>query len=288
MSNKKPPSYDSAYKYLFSNKRIFLQLLHSFVKEDFVKTITLKDIEPFDKTFISDKFIKRESDIIYKINLKNRTAYIYVLLEFQSSPDKTIPVRMLLYILQLCDLIYRNSQKGKLPAIFPILLYTGSANWNIPKNVKDLFDQNIPGKYIPSFDYYLISEKDIPDQVLLKLHNLIAAVVYLEKRRDEKGLREAIDKIIDFISKENILDIRTFSVWFKNMFNQKATAGEIKQLKSLTEVKSMLATIAEKIEKRGKKQGKIENAKKMLMKGYSLQEISEITELSISEIQKLK
>jgi hypothetical protein len=34
------------------------------------------------------------------VKLEGREVYIYVLLEFQSTVDKSIPVRMLLYILQ--------------------------------------------------------------------------------------------------------------------------------------------------------------------------------------------
>ena len=87
--------YDNAYKYLFKNKRIFYQLITSFVKEDFVKDITLENIELVDKSFVSEEFLARESDVIYKINLPRREVYIFILLEFQSTVDKTVPVRML-------------------------------------------------------------------------------------------------------------------------------------------------------------------------------------------------
>jgi len=121
--------FDNAYKFIFSNKRIFLQLIKSFVTEEFVKDITLDDIEFVSKSFVTEEFLARESDLIYKIRLKNTEVYIYILLEFQSTVDKSIPVRMLLYIIQFYDLLLRNSQKGLLPAIFPILLYNGQDNW---------------------------------------------------------------------------------------------------------------------------------------------------------------
>ena len=41
-------------------------------------------------------------------------------------------------------------------------------------------------------------------------------------------------------------------------------------------------------EERGKTKGKLEIAKNMLLKKYSLKEISEITNLSIAEINELK
>lgn len=83
-----------------------------FIHEDLARKISLDEIEPVDKSFVSDEFLQRESDIIYKVKTKHRDVYIYVLVEFQSTVDKTIPVRMLLYILQLYDQLFRNSQRG--------------------------------------------------------------------------------------------------------------------------------------------------------------------------------
>jgi hypothetical protein len=45
-------SYDKVYKYLFSNKRIFLQLLQSFVDEDFIREIKIDNLELIDKSFV--------------------------------------------------------------------------------------------------------------------------------------------------------------------------------------------------------------------------------------------
>jgi predicted transposase/invertase (TIGR01784 family) len=141
--------YDSAYKYLFSNKRIFHQFLTQFIDESFTRKIRLEDIEQVDRSFVSDEFLKRESDIIYKVKLEGREVYIYVLLEFQSTVDKSIPVWMLLYILQLYDQLIRNSRRGKLPAVFPILLYNGSEKWTVGRDIARLIEQSIPAKYIP-------------------------------------------------------------------------------------------------------------------------------------------
>jgi predicted transposase/invertase (TIGR01784 family) len=287
----KDRDYDDAYKYLFSNKRIFLQLIKSFVIEDFVKDITVEDITLVDRSFVSDEFLSRESDIIYRVNFKDTEAYIYILLEFQSTVDKTIPVRMLLYIIQFYDLLFRNSQKGLLPSVFPILLYTGQDNWTIPANIQELIDIRIPQKYIPSFEYYKIIEKDIPDHVLLKLHNLISAIIYLEKRKNEKSLREAIDKVIELIKEENIIDIRMFTIWFRRMFRQKVDLDEYDKITNLSEVNNMLTAIADKIRKEGKLEGnlegKLEVAKKLKAQGVDIAIIAETTGFSVEEIKKL-
>lgn len=128
--------YDGAYKYLFSSPVVFHQFLTRFVHEEFVRGVRVEDVVPADRDFVSDQLRKRESDIIYQVRLADREVYVYVLMEFQSTPDKKIPVRMLLYILMLYDELMRRSQAGKLPAIFPVVLYNGVESWRVPRNVR--------------------------------------------------------------------------------------------------------------------------------------------------------
>ncbi len=301
MKEKNP--HDSAYKYLFKNKHIFLQLLKSFVHEDFIHEIELEHLELYDKSFVSQELIDRESDLIYKISYREKQYFIYILLEFQSTVDKTIPVRMLTYIMLLYESIYKESQAGRLANIFPILLYNGKEDWNIPLNVNELIEKNIPAKYIPSFEYYLIVEKDIPDEVLDKLSNLVAAVVYLEKQNEVKNLDIAIEKVLEYIKNESIFDLKIFTNWFTNMFRAEIDPVLVERIKDVTETKSMLTLLAEQlrnegeligieigIEKgieKGKIQGKIEAAKGMKEEGLNIDVISRITGLSKEEIEKL-
>jgi predicted transposase/invertase (TIGR01784 family) len=156
--------HDSAYKYLFSNKRIFLQLLTSFVHHDFVEGLTVDNLVAVDKSFISEEFIKRESDLIYRLRRNGQDVYVYILLEFQSTVDKTIAARLLSYIMRLYETLLANSQAGKLPAVFPLVLYNGTDNWRVPENIADLIEHSIPDDYIPRFRFYTIIEKDIPDE----------------------------------------------------------------------------------------------------------------------------
>ena len=291
--------YDSAYKYLFSNKRLFHQFLTQFIDESFTRNIKLEDIEQVDRSFVSDEFLKRESDIIYRVKLEKREVYIYVLLEFQSTVDKSIPVRMLLYILQLYDQLFRNSRKGKLPAVFPIILYNGSEKWTVPRDVATLIEASIPGKYIPTFQYYAVIEKEVPDRVLKRVKGLVSAIIYLEKQGDEKSLGQAIETVIELIAEEQPEQLRMFSNWVNRMFGKALSEKETERITELTEVKSMLAQLAEDIEKRGEERGIMlgkergeaqkarEDARRMKAKGYPVEDIVEITGLSADEVDKL-
>ncbi len=63
---------DKAYKFIFRNPEIFLQLLHHFIDEEFIKTISVDQLEIVEKGFISEEFIKRESDIVYRVSSNTR------------------------------------------------------------------------------------------------------------------------------------------------------------------------------------------------------------------------
>jgi len=145
--------------------------------------------------------LEREADLLYRVIIDGKESYIYILIEFQSSVDKSIPVRMFQYILLLYDQIYKQSKKGLLTNVFPVLLYNGRKDWTVPLNLNQLIEKDIPEKYIPSFAYYPIIEKDIPNEVLEKLHNLVAAVVYLEKQDNEQKIADAVEKVIEFVKK---------------------------------------------------------------------------------------
>ncbi len=299
--------FDSAYKYLFSNKKIFHELITSFIDEPFIKNIKLEDIEPVDKTFVTDEFLQRESDIIYKVQMGDDEIYIYILLEFQSTVDKTIPLRMLLYITQFYDLIYRNSQRGNLPNVFPVLLYNGVDNWTIPDKLSDLIETNIPDRYIPKFEYYKIIEKDIPDEVLLNIHNLASAIILLEKNRDSAGLKVAVKQIVQLIKDENIVDVRMFTKWFKRMFRRNIDESIIESINNVTEVRNMITLLADNIKEegkiegilegklegieigksKGKLEGMVEYAYNMYLDGFTFEQISKYTGLSAKELESL-
>lgn len=225
MSNQRPS--DSAYKYLFSNKRIFHQLLTSFVPEEFVEDLSADDLHSVDKSFISEEFTKRESDLIYRVKRGDREVYIYILIEFQSTPDKTIAARILSYIMRLYETLLQTSRAGKLPPIFPIVLYNGEDEWNAPDNIADLIEHNIRDVYIPHFRYFKIIERDISEETLLKLNNLVAAVVYLENQRNDEKLQKAIEKVVEMIKNEHILDLEQFIVWVRRMLMVPADTGEL-------------------------------------------------------------
>jgi predicted transposase/invertase (TIGR01784 family) len=303
-----PPIHDSGYKKLFSNKVIFRQLIETFVKEDWVKDVDFDSCQTVDKSFVSDQYKKTESDIIYKLKIKDKEIYIFILIEFQSTVERFMVLRILNYITNFY-MDYLQSSKGvkKLPAIFPILLYNGDATWTAPVRLADLIEDNERlGKFAINFEYFKIAENEYSKRDLLKIKNIVSTLFLAESYYDIELLKEQFLTIFDKESDKEAISL------FLNWFKQLSEHGKIERVdyKSLEkiytkneEVQAMLIKALEKERKQlvqkgkiegkveGKLEGKIEErreiAKKMLMEGLEIVFITKITGLTETEIQQL-
>lgn len=311
---KDPPVHhvhDYGYKILFSNVTIFRQLLETFVDQPWVKELDFSEAETVNSSFISKSYKKTESDIIYKLKLKNgKDAYVYVLLEFQSSVDRFISVRILNYLTSLYVSLIRSGQiKDKLPPVFPILLYNGDPKWTAPDNVADLVEHHeVLGDYGIGFKYLKIIENEYTHKHLLQIQNIVSTLFLTE---NHYRLEELEKELIELFQKED----REAASLFFNWFRMLAKDGRIDPAKyrafrkiytDVTEVKRMFATAVNEKDKRLVKDAeargeakawtkaeakmkldKEKMAKQMLQKGYPHSDISELTGLSIKEIEKL-
>jgi len=303
------------YKKLFSNPILLRELLESFVKEEFIRELDFDTLQRLDKSFITDTFRQKESDLIYRINYREQEIYIYLLFEFQSTVDKFMAIRILRYICEFYEFLIQKKIK-KLPPVFPVLLYNGDAKWTAKYNTKDLISRFVPEKYIPNFSYYPILENEIPTETLLHIRNAVAAIFYIENSSIE-DTKKNIRKIINLLMTENPEVVILIRKWINNLFGYKDTeinesikelegthemfATTLKkhdeELKRISEQKGVEKGIQKGIKKgiekgiikgieKGLLQGRIETAKKMHDKGFSISDIMDITGLTSGELGK--
>ena len=126
-----------------------------FIGEDWIKDLDFDSCDTVDKFFISEHYKETESDIIYKLRLKDKEIYIFILIEFQSTVERFTALRMLNYITNFyMDYLESNKKAKKLPAIFPILLYKGEETWTAPTNISDLIEAGDRlGSFALNFEY---------------------------------------------------------------------------------------------------------------------------------------
>jgi hypothetical protein len=187
---------DKGYKNLLTNKQTFLELLQTFVGEDWVQEIADHDLILINKSYILQDFSDKEADIVYRLRLRESEVIFYILLELQSTVDQTMPFRLLQYLVEIWRDIYKNTpekerrRKGfRLPAIIPAVLYNGKRNWTARRSFKEYQTgyENFPGRLL-DFSYILFDIVRYSENDLLQAANVVSSVFYLEQNVDPLDL----------------------------------------------------------------------------------------------------
>jgi Putative transposase, YhgA-like len=193
-------------------------LLRGFVHEDWVTQLDYETLEKVSGSYVSDDLRDREDDIVWRIRMKSTEGesspdwlYVYLLLDFQSSVDPYMAVRILTYVgLLYQDLIKSGRiQNGKLPAVFPLVLYNGERTWTAAREVSDLIETSPTSlsAYRPKLRYFLLDEGRAPESSLAE-DNTVAGVVRLERSESPEQLLGVVKHLMDLLKLPRHAELR--------------------------------------------------------------------------------
>jgi predicted transposase/invertase (TIGR01784 family) len=245
--------HDNSYKLLFSHPEMVKDLLTGFVKEAWVEQLDFSTLEKVSGSYVSDELRDREDDIIWRVRWRDEWLYVYLLLEFQSTIDTYMAVRVMSYLgLLYQDLIRQNAftPNGKLPPVLPVVLYNGEKPWSAAQNVAELVEK-VPGgleHYCPNLSYLLLDEGAIvkrPDWSD-NMRNLVAALFRLEHNRSEQDMLQVLGKLVEWLQDPEQRGLRrAFVVWIRRVLVPNRAPDmempEFNELQDLHEVHDMLA-----------------------------------------------
>ncbi|MDX8378004.1 MAG: Rpn family recombination-promoting nuclease/putative transposase [Mariprofundales bacterium] len=273
--------HDNGYKQLFSHREMVRDLLLGFVDGDWVQELDFSTLERVNGSFVSDKLRDRESDVIWRIDFKGQKLYIYLLLEFQSSVDHSMAVRMMTYVgLLYQDLIkHKKVNPQRLPPVLPLVLYNGKDRWLAKTDIADLIISMPKGldAYKPQMRYLLLDENCYDTATLEPLDNLAAALFQMENSASLQDVRNVIQKLCVWLSDNEQQTLRrAFTVWIHRvLLRSKYPQASVQETNNLQEVESMLAENMElwaqesfnKGMQKGVEKGKQEGMQKGMQKG---------------------
>lgn len=274
-----PSHHDNSYKMLFSYPEMVRDLLTGFVREQWVHELDFTTLEKVSGSYVTDELRDREDDIIWRVRWGDGWLYVYLLLEFLSSIDRFMAVRIMAYVALLYqDLIRQKalSPNGRLPPVLPVVLYNGEERWNAAQEVQELVEA-VPGgleRYRPALNYLLLDEGAIvagpgwSDE----LRNVAGALFRLEHNRDEHDLLKVLGALVEWLRAPEQTGLRrAFVVWIRRVFLPNRVPGmtlsEFEHLHELHEVHAMLAERIKKWPERWKQEGIEEGIEKGIQKG---------------------
>ena len=242
------PTHDSGYKLLFAHAAMVRDLLRGFMPGAWVRELDLGTLERASGSYVSDDLRDRADDIIWRVRWGQDWLYVYLLLEFQSSVDPWMAVRIQTYLGLLYQDLIRAEQlsvAGRLPPVLPVVLYNGANAWTAAETLEPLIEPapSVLEAYRPRQGYLLLDEQRIAKSGALPERNLSAALFRLEASRGSPAAMDIVRALIDWLQAPEQLGLRrAFAIWFGRVFLPKRLPGvELPPLSDLIEVYQMLA-----------------------------------------------
>lgn len=172
------PKHDELFKKVMSEPIAAREFLEHYLPISFKNKINLDSIKIEKESFVTEDLRKRLSDVVYSVSLNknnikdstnesvnNDKAYVYVLIEHQSSSDYWIAFRLWQYMLLLCERhkdVNKNKSNAtkdhdnKLPLICPIVVYANDKPYNAPRSFWELFEDGKIAKALMGDEYLLV------------------------------------------------------------------------------------------------------------------------------------
>ena len=185
--------HDAAYKSLFSRSRTVADTLRLKAR-DLVADLDLDTLERVPASFVSDTLAQRHVDMLWRVRTRRREwLYVIVLIEFQSTVDRRMPLRMLDYTVRALMALDDDElgPGGSLPAVLPIVIHSGDRRWNAALDVRGMF-ASVPERFLgflPQHRYLLI-DLQAPGSYGPPTDNVLSMIAELERAGSRERLEE--------------------------------------------------------------------------------------------------
>jgi predicted transposase YdaD len=271
--------HDLSYRLFFAHRRMIQDLLREIVGEQWVERIDLGSGERVDASFVSPKHENREGDVVWQFRRKDggEPVYVYILLEFQSRPDPSMPVRLMGYESLFYQLLMAGQPAAgwrKLPLVIPVVVYNGWEPWNVATDLGSMIGELDPSAeiYRPQLRYRLVNEAAYSPEELAALNSPVADLFRIEKSRDWFEVRSSVHRLRQSIPPDEASLRQAFETWLRKLILPRLglSQEEAAAASTLEEIETMLADSIDRwnreIREEGRQEGRQEEGARVVLR----------------------
>ena len=237
---------DLSYKNFFSYPVMVISLIQEYGPRYLAGIVDFSTLERLHATYISQELLERRDDIVWRVNLQNSSAYLVLILEFQSSPHNLMALRIRSYssllLLDIAKGVIPFKQQS-LPQICPIVLYNGKEQWKVALDAEPLFFPMPDGQkqYVPQQDYSLLDECHIADDELSKSNGLVTQLIKLERAKSLDDFKPIFTRLEELLPEPEYVSLNDmFTLWAECVLKAGGFIEESRTFRNLQEVNMIL------------------------------------------------
>jgi len=192
---------DNSVKSILAEPELFAEFLRNFIPIEILKDVAPTNIEDISERLISLVSEQKDGDTIKRINLDDgKSLFVIAIVEHESKVNFRAPFKMLLYIALILndyekevnkDTKITHAKDFKYPPILPIIFYDGESEWTAETNFLNRTEMSeIFAKYIPNFEYELVSLKDYSFADLAEFGDTLSLFMMVDKLKTAEAFSE--------------------------------------------------------------------------------------------------
>ena len=106
--------HDGFFKHSLSNLTVAKDLLQAHLSPAIAQRIQWDSLCLSNKSYTDEKLAQLHSDVVYACQIDDKSAYIYILIEQQTTPDPLLPFRFLQYnVAMLTEHLAQNKKENE-------------------------------------------------------------------------------------------------------------------------------------------------------------------------------
>ncbi len=301
-----PGQHDKTYRLLYSYPEMVEDTLR-VIDEPWVDELDFSTLEKMAESHVSERLDLRFEDVVWKVRWRGYDVFLCLLIEFQSTVDPYMVVRILLYVALFYDDLVRQIRDkdasdpdvivppeeavepgeepprypryAKLPLVIPLMVYNGRPTWWPSLDMAGVVHLPAEGlgleRFLPQVCYLLLDERRLPEDELARyVQNLFVELVRLEKAASPEEVHEKVGPLAGRIANPGIR--RAFATFVKVALARLGIAAdELGKIDDdLGEVTNMLAENLidwrNDLEAKVRKEGREEGREEGLLAGEAL------------------
>ena len=188
MAGEVSKPHDHLFRSVFREETEAAGLLRAHLPEAVNSELRWSSLKRQEGSFIDDRLRDSESDLLYAVQRKadDASAWLYVLLEHQSTPDPWLRLRLLKYSIRIWERDRKQyADEQHLRPIVPLVLYQGPHGWSPAREFSELFAPAVRGwPGVPRYAHLLVDQTKVgPDELRGELRGRIAQLALMAAYR---------------------------------------------------------------------------------------------------------
>ncbi|PKL15214.1 MAG: hypothetical protein CVV49_21745 [Spirochaetae bacterium HGW-Spirochaetae-5] len=289
--------HDKFFKEVFQDTDNVIDFIRGVFPEQIRDRLDFDTLYSDGTSYVDEELSEVFSDIVYTCIYNGKTNIkITLLFEHKSYYDKYHKMQILKYMVR----IWESARKNKIEPcpVISVVVYHGEDEWQIRplSSCFDDIDEHLKS-YIPDFEYILsdfsrYTDEEIKNSLFSRV-SLETAVLLMKNINDEDILRKNLQDYLA-ISSLYFRDEKGL-IFMRSLIHYLYSAGDLPAKDVITAMAAITSeggetamSTATRLMEMGELKGIEKGIEKMLMKGLSVEDIMDITELSAVEIERIR